>query len=92
MDNANGYINQIEMAALVVGLTARNIDFRIYSIYNGLSIRCNGWDAICHNHSYGGREGLIEIMGLPQCEGDVIGYLTAKEVLNMVDTTIKHNT
>ena len=28
---------------------------------------------------------MIEVMGLPQCQDDVIGHLTAEEVLNMVD-------
>ena len=31
---------------------------------------------------------MIEVMGLPQCQDDVIGYLTAEEVLKMVDELI----
>lgn len=79
-------ISQNEMIALAFGLRERGIVFEARSFFNGLSIVCNGWDAICHEGSYGHERGLIEVMGLPQCEGDVIGYLTAEEVLEMVDT------
>ena len=42
-------------------------------------------DAICHEYSYGGRDGLLEIMGLlteeeAECDS-VVGYLTAENVL-----------
>ena len=78
-------INQNEMMALAFGLRERNIKFEVYSFFDGLQIWCDGWDAICHNGSYGHERGLIEVMGLPQCGNDVIGYLTAAEVLAMVD-------
>lgn len=74
-----------EMIALAIGLHERNISFNTRAFCHGLQIICDGWDAICHEYSYGGEEGLIEVMGLPQCDGDVIGYLTATEVLKMVD-------
>ena len=80
-----GRINQNEMMALAFGLRERGIEFEIHSFFDGLQIRCDGWDAICHNGSYGHERGLIEVMGLPQCGDDVIGYLTAAEVLAMVD-------
>lgn len=37
---------------------------------------------ICHDFSYGGKQGLLEIMGLTKddVEGDVEGWLTANEV------------
>ena len=39
--------------------------------------------AICFKYSYGGTEGLIEIMGLSDDpEYDVTGYLTAEDVFN----------
>lgn len=48
-------------------------------------------DAICHDYSYGGKEGLLEIMGLLTDEeayfDDVVGYLTAENVLSRI---IKH--
>lgn len=39
-------------------------------------------DAICHKYSYGGPEGLLEIMG-KGCDGDVRGWLTAKDVIDI---------
>lgn len=78
-------INQNEMMALAFGLRERNIEFEVYSYFDGLQILCDEWDAICHNGSYGHERGLIEVMGLPQCGDDVIGYLTTAEVLAMVD-------
>lgn len=85
MTTSNKIIHQDEMANLIIGLHERHIQFRLQSIYDGLSLVCDGWDAICHQYSYGGTDGLIEVMGLPQCDGDVIGYLTANEILKMVD-------
>lgn len=44
-------------------------------------------DVICHQYSYGGPEGLLEIMGLVDEEeiGDTVeGYLTAKEVFSRI--------
>lgn len=43
-------------------------------------------DVICHGYSYGGREGLLEIMGLvdPEIGDDVEGYLKAEEVFNRI--------
>lgn len=79
-------INQNEMMALAFGLRERGIEFETYFCFDGMQILCDGWDAVCHNGSYGHKRGLIEVMGLPQCDGDVIGFLTAKEVLKMVDT------
>lgn len=78
-------INQNEMMALAFGLRERGIEFKARSFYDGLQILCDGWDAICHNGSYGHERGLIEVMGLPQCGDDVLGYLTAEEILNFLD-------
>lgn len=78
-------INQNEMIALAFGLRDRDIKFESCSFFDGLQIRCDGWDAICHRGSYGSDRGLIEVMGLPQCKDDVIGFLSAEEVLAMVD-------
>lgn len=38
------------------------------------------WDAICHHGSYGYEKGLLEIYGCI-CD-DVVGYLTADDVIN----------
>lgn len=80
-------INQTEMMELAFGLRDRGIGFKTTSFLDGIQIVVGDWDwdAICHSGSYGHENGLIEVMGLPQCQDDVIGYLTAKEVLKMVD-------
>ena len=80
-------INQNEMMKLAFGLYDRGIEFKAKSFFDGIQfiIGDRDWDAICHSGSYGHENGLIEVMGLPQCQDDVIGYLTAKDVLKMVD-------
>ena len=80
-------INQNEMMKLAFGLYDRDIEFKAKSFFDGIQFIIGDWDwdAICHSGSYGHEDGLIEVMGLPQCQDDVIGYLTAEEVLNMVD-------
>ena len=83
-------INQDEMMKLAFGLRDRGIEFSVKSYFDGIQIVVGDfdWDAICHSGSYGHENGLIEVMGLPQCQDDVIGYLTAEEVLKMVDELI----
>ena len=83
-------INQDEMMKLAFGLRDRGIGFKMQSFFDGIQIVVGDfdWDAICHSGSYGHENGLIEVMGLPQCQDDVIGYLTAEEVLKMVDELI----
>lgn len=83
-------MKQDEMMKLIFGLKERNIEFTIYTFFDGMQVRCGDkWDAVCHKGSYGNEKGLLEIMGLPQCEGDVLGWLTAEEVLAMVDEVNK---
>jgi len=41
-------------------------------------------DVICHEYSYGGNDGYLEIMGLTQNEDDVEGWLTAEEVFTRI--------
>lgn len=83
-------INQDEMMKLAFGLRDRGIEFSTKSFFDGIQIIVGDWDwdAICHSGSYGHEKGLIEVMGLPQCQDDVIGWLTAEEVLKMVDELI----
>ena len=83
-------INQTEMMELAFGLRDRGIGFTVKSFFDGIQIVVGDWDwdAICHSGSYGHENGLIEVMGLPQCQDDVIGYLTAEDVLKMVDELI----
>lgn len=80
-------INQTEMMKLAFGLRDRGIEFSVKSFFDGIQIVVGDWDwdAICHSGSYGHEKGLIEVMGLPQCQDDVIGWLTAEDVLKMVD-------
>lgn len=80
-------INQTEMMKLAFGLYDRGIEFKAKSFFDGIQFIIGDWDwdAICHSGSYGHEDGLIEVMGLPQCQDDVIGHLTAEEVFNMVD-------
>lgn len=44
------------------------------------------WDAICTPASYGWADGLLEVMGKPLVGNgkDVLGYLTAEDVLKML--------
>ena len=83
-------INQTAMMELAFGLRDRGIEFSTKSFCDGIQIVVGDWDwdAICHNGSFGHENGLIEVMGLPQCQDDVIGYLTAEDVLKMVDELI----
>lgn len=45
------------------------------------------WDAICHWGSYGYEQGLLEIMGrrVVGDSNDVVGYLTAQDVINRLE-------
>ena len=45
-------------------------------------------DVICHEYSYGGPQGLLEIMGLvdDDCDDDVMGWLTAENVFARIYT------
>ena len=44
-------------------------------------------DVICHEFSYGGKDGLLEIMGLSENEyDDVEGWLTAEKVFKKIYT------
>lgn len=47
------------------------------------------WDAVCSPFSYGGQRGLLEVMGVivdgKREDGDVKGWLTADDVIKMVE-------
>lgn len=47
------------------------------------------WSAICCDSSNGHEQGLIEVMGLPEDKEDVVGWLTAEEILRMIDYKIE---
>ena len=81
-----------EMTNLIEILKKSNIPFQVTSCEgapqvwypNRKHVVC---DAICHKYSFGGKDGLLEIMGLVDEEeaGDEVeGYLTAEEVANRI--------
>lgn len=80
-------LDQDEMFELMRGLLARERHFSVCTLFNGLRIGNDdeGWDVICHRCSYGHEEGLLEARGLPRRDDGVKGWLTAKEVLEMLD-------
>jgi len=41
------------------------------------------WDVVCHDYSYGGPEGLLELYG-DLCT-DVIGWLTANDMIRILE-------
>ena len=85
-----------EIKKLANMLTAANIPYELTADMlknpdNQLwypSRKDNVMDAISHEYSYGGDEGLIEIMGLlteEEAEYDnVVGYLTAEDVYKRI--------
>ena len=50
-------------------------------------------DVICHEFSYGGKDGLLEIMGLidEDCDSDVEGWLTVEDVFARIYTHHNNN-
>lgn len=80
-------IYTVEMNKLMVGLAERSIPFSVSYLFHGMQVRCDKWDAICHDGSYGSRNGLLEIMGsIVKIDYDTVeGYLTAQDVLDRVD-------
>ena len=52
------------------------------------------WDAVCQFGSYGGEQGLLEIMGdiVEEGEGDVVGFLTADDVIERIERKAKNDT
>ena len=74
-----------EIDKLAAMLTERGISFEQRPLFDGEQILVPGeWDAVCHSYSYGGPEGLLEVMGDPVTfpgEGAVAGWLTAADVI-----------
>ena len=81
-----------EMTKLIEILKKNNIPFEVTSCEgapqvwypNRKHVVC---DVVCHKYSFGGKDGLLEIMGLVDEEevGDEVeGYLTAEEVANRI--------
>lgn len=79
-----GYLNEhgyhAEMRALWGGYQVRTYD----EAGNLL------WDAVCHGFSYGGLDGLLEVMGLDMGElndpeDEVVGWLTADAIIKALE-------
>lgn len=86
-----------EMAVLIQKLKEANIPFELTTDAVG-NPNNQVWypnrqnkicDVICHKYSYGGEEGLLEIMGLTDNEDGVEGYLTADEVFSRIKRDYK---
>lgn len=83
-----------EMTTLIDKLTIANIPFEltddVMDNKNGQlwypSFEKPVCDVICHECSFGGKEGLLEIMGLTDKADGVEGYLTANEVFARIYT------
>ena len=81
-------INIYEMHHLANMLGSANIPYEIEELWGGLHINYPNREncvcsVICHDFSYGGHLGLLEIMGLTD-DDDVQGYLTAQDVYNRI--------
>lgn len=83
-----------EMEKLIAALTALEIPFEVHPDMFGNdqvwypAMENPKMDVICHQYSCGGREGLLEIMGLlteeeQECDS-VVGHLDAENVLARV--------
>lgn len=79
----NERINLDEMVKLAVGLDKKGIQFTAHTMFGGMQIICDDWDAICHCGSYGHEKGLIEVTGsIVRSDDDTVeGYLTAETIL-----------
>ena len=89
-------LNEKAMNELIEELTKKKIPFEIIqSLFKGIAIvsptiedPCI--DAISHEGSYGGEEGLIEIMYHKlDVQDDVVGYLTPEEAAVCFETAYK---
>ena len=86
METNKNYTREVlKLASL---LLARGFRFEVRDIWDGAQVilydsrNKRVADAVCHQYSYGADEGLLEIMGLG-AEDDVIGWLTAEDVLRI---------
>jgi hypothetical protein len=85
-----------EMITLIDKLDSANIPYVAETDFFGAThvMYPESWEGdckcsvICHEYSMGGKEGLLEIMGLvdEDCGDDVQGYLTANDVFARIYT------
>lgn len=83
-----------EMITLIDKLDAANIPYAVeMDAFGAIHVMYpDNWEegckcsVICHRFSYGGSEGLLEIMGLTDSEDNVEGWLTANDVFARIYT------
>lgn len=80
-------MNEIEK--LIKLLESTNIPFETDIIFGTTQVcypNCEDivCDAVCHQYSYGSKNGLLEIMGLTHNEDSVEGFLTAQQVFDRI--------
>ena len=65
-------------------LVENNIGYNRIRLYGGWQFHIDGTDGdiVCHEMSYGGKDGLWESMGFVWDDEDVSGYLTAQEAIS----------
>ena len=79
-------IYEFAMAQLVKTCELWGIPFTTEDLWDGKQMRfpwCEG-DIVCHDGSYGGKDGLFESMGFEEDCGDVRGYLTKAEAFETI--------
>lgn len=85
-------VYRIEADKLVKGLAKNGVEFDYHKCWDGVQIRCDEWDAICHSGSYGHEQGLLEVMGTiareVEDDDDVEGWLTAEEILQRLNLAV----
>lgn len=90
-------LNEKAMNELIKELIKKEIPFEVtvQSLFNAISVLSPSIedpciDAICHEGSYGGEQGLIEIMYHKlDVQDDVVGYLTPAEAAVCFETAYK---
>lgn len=95
-------INLTELGKLCCWLADNKFRFTFRPLFAGAQIGVfskdgsYAWDAICHEYSYGGEEGLLEIAGClvdeEECGDTVRGWLTAEEVIEKVNELLLEGT
>lgn len=83
-----------EMDKLRDYLKANGFNYFRKPLYDGVQIivydnkGVRRWDAVCHSGSYGGKRGLLEVMGkeIVRNEYDSVeGYLTAEDIIERLE-------
>lgn len=77
-----------EMAKLILVLNTLDIEHTVTlqkEYDNAPQVWLNDdFDVVCHKYSYGGKDGLLEMWDRKGDNDDVVGYLTAKDVITYI--------